>query len=127
MPDRHLIFVYGTLKRGFCREHFLAGQSFLTEARTLPKYCMYHCGTYPGLQPAEDGLSILGELWSVDEACLARLDREEGVDEGLFSRSVIELARSLSESVADEPVEAYFYRLSVVGFRSCGHSWDAEP
>ena len=124
MPRQHLVFVYGTLKRGFCREHFLAGQSFLAEARTLPKYRMYDCGTYPGLKPCpQDGLSILGELWSVDDVCLARLDREEGGDEGLYARSLIELQPPLSESVAGSPVEAYFYRPSVVGFPDCGDRW----
>ena len=123
MPPQYLIFVYGTLKRGFCRAHFLAGQSFLGEARTLPRYRMYNCGTYPGLKPVEDGLSIVGELWSVEEACLARLDQEEGVAEGLYSRAVIELARPLPEPVRDTPVEAYFYRPSVAGFPDCGEQW----
>ena len=123
MPQRHLIFVYGTLKRGFCRSHLLAGQALLTEARTLPKYRMYDCGTYPGLKPATDGLAILGEVWSVDEACLARLDQEEGVAEGLYSRSTIELAHPLPASVTATPVEAYFYELPVTGFPDCGERW----
>ena len=123
MHHRHLIFVYGTLKRGFCRAHFLAGQSFLSNARTLPKYRMYDCGTYPGLQPAEDGLEILGEVWSVDEACLVLLDQVEEVDTGLYSRAVIELACPLPEPVRDTPVEAYYYRPSVAGFPDCGEQW----
>ena len=123
MPTPHLIFVYGTLKRGCCRSHFLEGQLFLGEARTLPKYRMYSCGTYPGLRLAEDGLSILGEVWSVDEACLARLDREEGVDEGLYSRGLIEMQLPLPETVAAVPVEAYYYLPSVAGFPDCGDRW----
>ena len=126
MPQQHLIFVYGTLKRGFCRAHFLAGQSFLGEARTLPKYRMYDCGTYPGLKPASDGLSILGEVWSVDEACLARLDQAEEVDTGLYSRAVIELAHPLPEPVRGTPVEAYFYHPSVTGFPDCEDQWTTE-
>ena len=124
MPRQHLVFVYGTLKRGFCREHFLAGQSFLAEARTLPKYRMYDCGTYPGLKlTPQDGLSIVGEMWSVDQLCLARLDQEEGVAEGLYSRSVIELAHPLPASVTARPVEAYYYDPSVAGFPDCGERW----
>ncbi len=124
MPQRHLLFVYGTLKRGFCRAHFLAGQSFLGEARTLPKYRMSNCGTYPGLKPGpNDGRSIVGEVWSVDDACLVRLDQEEGVAEGLYSRSPIELAHPLPESVAATLVEAYFYGPSVAGFPDCGDRW----
>ena len=123
MPHRTLIFVYGTLKRGFCRAQFLAGQTFLGEASTPPKYRMYNCGTYPGLKLVADGLSIRGELWSVDEACLVRLDREEGVDEGLYSRSVIELATTLLDSVAPAPVEAYFYCGAISEFPDCGDQW----
>ncbi len=123
MPQIHVIFVYGTLKRGFCRAHFLAGQACLGEARTQPKYRMYNCGTYPGLKTAADGLSICGEVWSVDDACLARLDREEGVDEGLYSRSLIEMQLPLPEAVAAVPVEAYYYRPSVAGFPDCGEQW----
>jgi gamma-glutamylaminecyclotransferase len=124
MPHRHLIFVYGTLKRGFCRAHFLAGQLFLAEARTLPKYRMYDCGTYPGLKLCpQNGLAIRGEVWSVDTACLARLDQEEGVAEGLYSRSTIELAGSLPESVAASPIEAYYYGPAVAGYPDCGEQW----
>ena len=123
MPQRTLIFVYGTLKRGFCRAQFLAGQTFLNEARTQPKYRMYDCGSFPGLKLASDGLSIRGELWSVDEACLGRLDREEGVGTGLYSRSVIELAATLSDSVATAPVEAYFYCGAIREFPDCGDQW----
>ena len=123
MPSRSLLFVYGTLKRGCCRSHFLAGQSCLGEARTQPKYRMYNCGTYPGLTPDAEGLSIHGELWSVDEACLARLDQEEGVDEGLYTRSSIELATPLPESFAGYPVDAYFYTQSVNEFPDCGDQW----
>ena len=91
MPAAHLIFVYGTLKRGFCRAHLLTGQQFLGEARTQPLYRMFNCGTYPGLKLVpKDGLPIVGELWSVDSECLARLDREEGVAEGLYRRQLID-------------------------------------
>ncbi len=126
MPHRTLIFVYGTLQRGCCRAQFLVGQTFLGQARTQPKYRMFNCGTYPGLKLASDGLSIRGELWSVDEACLARLDREEGIDTGLYSRSLIELTTSWPESVPAAPVEAYFYCGSVSKFPDCGDQWVEE-
>ncbi len=124
MSSLHMIFVYGTLKRGFCRSHFLAGQQFLGAAQSLRQYRMFNCGTYPGLKFVSDaGCSIIGELWAVDAGCLARLDREEGVDEGLYARRVIELATPLLAGVAPEMIEAYFYLPSAEGLPDCGECW----
>ena len=125
MPASHLIFVYGTLKRGLCRAHFLAGQHFVGVARSLPLYRMFNCGSYPGLRSApQDGLSIVGELWSVDSECLARLDREEGVHEGLYARQAIEMAAPFPAQLASSTCEAYFYLPSVEGLPDCGDCWN---
>jgi len=123
MSASHFIFVYGTLKRGLCRAPFLAGQQFVGEVRTLPRYRMFDCGSYPGLRPAlHDGLSIIGELWSVDAECLARLDLEEGVAGGLYARRMIELAAPLAGELTTT-CEAYFYLPGVEGYPDCGESW----
>lgn len=124
MSTSRLIFVYGTLKRGFCRAHFLTGQLFLGDARTLPQYRMFDCGTYPGLKFVESGgLSIVGELWSVDDECLAQLDREEGVDERLYARQGIQLVELVPVDGSPELIEAYFYLPSVSEFPDCGECW----
>jgi gamma-glutamylaminecyclotransferase len=124
MPQPHLIFVYGTLKRGLCRAHLLTGQQFMGEARTQPLYRMYNCGSYPGLKlELNDGLSIVGELWSVDSECLALLDREEGVAEGLYSRLPIELATTVPAPITPAKIEAYFYVHRVDRFPDCGDCW----
>ena len=124
MPSPAVIFVYGTLKRGFCRDHYLHGQRFLGMGLTQPNYRMFHCGTYPGLiAVSQDGRSIQGELWAVDEVCLARLDQEEGVSERLYSRDSIELAPPLPEGIRATEVEAYFYLLPTTGFPDCGDQW----
>ena len=125
MPASHMIFVYGTLKRGLCRAHLLTGQQFLGEARTQPLYRMFNCETYPGLKLVpQDGLSIVGELWSVDSECLARLDREEGVAEGLYRRQPIELAPPVPVPMTSANIEAYFYVHRVDGFPDCGDCWN---
>ena len=124
MSGTRLLFIYVTLKRGFCRANFLSGQQFLGVARSQPKYRMFDCGTYPGLKPFPgDGMSIRGEMWAVDAECLTRLDREEGVHEGLYARAPIEIVPELSSSVDVSHVEAYFYLPSVTGFPDCGESW----
>eukprot|EP00752_Nemacystus_decipiens_P013707 g12160.t1 len=91
-----LLFVYGTLKRGDVRAYLLEGQACLGETKTRPSYRLFNTGDYPALVEAAplglQGRAILGELWQVDPDCLARLDEEEGVDEGLYERRTIELA-----------------------------------
>lgn len=114
-----LIFVYGTLMRGDCRHAVLAGQQFMGEARTEPAYRMFDVGTFPGLVEAADGLEVEGEVWRVDERCLARLDAVEGVDEGLYARRPIRLQAPFETA----PVEAYFYLQSTAGLRDCEWRW----
>jgi gamma-glutamylcyclotransferase (GGCT)/AIG2-like uncharacterized protein YtfP len=113
------IFVYGTLMRGDCRHGALAGQKFLGDATTVPRYRMYDVGTYPALVESPDGLAIEGELWSVDDACLARLDDMEGVPEGLYARRPITLQPPLDGTAA----QAYFFLRSTLGMTDCGPRW----
>lgn len=116
---RSNIFVYGTLKRGNSRAAALAGQQFLGSAQTEACYRMYDCGGYPGLVPADDGLPIAGEVWSVDQACVAALDEIEGVSLNLYRRQPVALQGSNDEF----PVEAYLYCRSTSGLPDCGSSW----
>ena len=123
--DRTLLFVYGTLKRGDVRAPLLDGQQFIGEARTAPRFRLYNTGDYPALIEAQRtrlvGRSIVGELWAVDETCLARLDVEEGVEEGLYERTAIDL---MGEQT---PADTYLYRHSVEGFTDCGECWASVP
>ena len=117
----HLLFIYGTLKRGDVRAYLLQGQTFLGEASTAPRYRLFNTGDYPALVEVEPldlgGRSIQGELWAIDEDCLDRLDEEEGVDEGLYERRAVEL------SPHKERVQSYFYLPSIAGMSDCGTAW----
>jgi gamma-glutamylcyclotransferase (GGCT)/AIG2-like uncharacterized protein YtfP len=113
------LFVYGTLKRGDCRHHFLAGQTFLAMVRTRPAYRMFKVGEFPGLVRAADGRSIEGELWDVDDACVAELDREEGFDIQLFLREPVELLPPHDSVKA----VTYVYQREVHGMQDCGTCW----
>jgi gamma-glutamylcyclotransferase (GGCT)/AIG2-like uncharacterized protein YtfP len=99
------IFVYGTLKRGFCRHDALSNQTFLGIAITKPNYKLFDLGSYPGLVFAEQGKSIQGELYDVDDDCLRKLDVIEGVSVGLYRRDPIQLLSPWNL----EPVETYIY------------------
>ena len=80
----HRVFVYGTLKRGYPNNPMLEGCEFLGEAVTVltykavtvPAYKMV--GTsFPVIVPDPSGKPVAGELYTVDDATLARLDQLE--------------------------------------------------
>jgi gamma-glutamylaminecyclotransferase len=73
---QHQVFVYGTLLRGEVNHHLLAGAEFLGPCRTEPCFTLYLLGAYPGAVQA-GGTAIMGEVYGVDKAGLARLDRLE--------------------------------------------------
>ncbi len=76
MPE-YLVFVYGTLRRGYGNHYLLAeGARLLGPARTLEAYALYALEIpfvlrQPALTP------IRGEVYAVDQECLARLDELE--------------------------------------------------
>jgi gamma-glutamylcyclotransferase (GGCT)/AIG2-like uncharacterized protein YtfP len=112
------LFVYGTLKRGQRNNRLLAGQEFVSVARTVPGYRLYDCGAYPGLvADAASGGVVQGELWRVGEEALPDLDAYEGVPD-LYARRNVEV-----EGIAG-PVIAYFYERDVSAFRDCGGMWE---
>lgn len=115
-----LLFVYGTLKRGFCNHPFLAGQTFVGPARTVPGFRLFDLGDYPGMVPLpEDRLGVSGEIWAVDELCLSALDYLEGVDEGLYRREPVPLRAPYDT----QTVETYIYAHGVDGRREVGSQW----
>jgi len=76
---RTKLFVYGTLKRGFCNHHYLRDARFLGEATTLTPYPLVAPKKwYPYLIDAPgEGKRVRGELYEVDAATLKRIDRLE--------------------------------------------------
>ena len=115
--NRTILFVYGTLKFGQENNHLLAGQEFIRAAETLPLYRLYGLGWHPGLvldQAA--GLAIKGELWSVDDATIAKLDEFEGVPHW-FRREFIAIA----DIVGD--VQAYYFNGTVPADATNGSEW----
>jgi gamma-glutamylcyclotransferase (GGCT)/AIG2-like uncharacterized protein YtfP len=116
----HNVFVYGTLKRGGPNHHLMAGQKFVATARTKPIYKLYSIGDFPAMvEVPQEGSPIEGEIWNVDSACLSKLDRLEGLEEGLYKRVPIHL----QPPNHTQPVEGYIYLLSIAGRRDCGTTW----
>jgi gamma-glutamylcyclotransferase (GGCT)/AIG2-like uncharacterized protein YtfP len=117
--QQSLIFVYGSLKRGYALHHLLEGQSFRGPATTCPLYRIFDLGSYPGLVDWPEGLAVQGEVYEVDAKCLKRLDEAEGVDEGLYARRVINLQPPFDRG----ETSAWFWLDKVGGLRDCGTSW----
>lgn len=75
--SRSVLFVYGTLKRGFSNHGQMQGARFLGAVETRPVYTLRHLGSYPALTPGGT-TPISGELYEVTVAHFARLDEFEG-------------------------------------------------
>ena len=109
-----LVFIYGTLKRGCSNHGRMAGQQFIAEARTPPGYRLFVVADYPGMvRDPTDKRGVVGELWSVDAAKLADLDRFEGVPEKLYRRESIVLQAPHDQV----PAQVYLYLRTVRGRR----------
>ena len=137
----HLMFIYGTLKRGFVRNHALRNQRYIWIARTEPKYAMFGYGGFPAL--VDETLAeasnvtatkrIFGELYEVDDTCIQELDKIEGTDRGLFERREIALGEvTMTTLPSDEAVwnslgrkvaMSYFFKKNVNGCADCGALW----
>jgi gamma-glutamylcyclotransferase (GGCT)/AIG2-like uncharacterized protein YtfP len=89
---RYRVFVYGTLKRGgrlhgcMDMEGPKGGTTRFIDEYTLGDVEMYNLGWYPGIKQRAGG-KVHGELYSVTEDVLKRLDRVEGAP-FLYSRKV---------------------------------------
>lgn len=70
------VFVYGTLLSGCSNHRFLKDAHLLRAAHTTPMFVLYDLGQFPGLV-AGGSQSIVGEVYRVEEATLAALDRLE--------------------------------------------------
>lgn len=115
-----LLFVYGTLKRGCQNHQYLAGQTFVGNARTAPGFRLFDLGGYPGIaRKADDHDGVVGEVWSVDDIALQRLDHFEGVHEGLFRREPLPLLPPF----ADHTIHAYISEQSPIGRKDVGACW----
>ncbi|MDR5867482.1 gamma-glutamylcyclotransferase family protein [Halomonas koreensis] len=105
-----LVAVYGTLKRGLGNHHWLDGADFLGEDR-LTSARLYDLGFCPGAR-AEPSRGIVVEVFRVDAALLAGLDRLEDFRvrapyAGMYHRDV--------HATAYGPAWLYLYNHDVTG------------
>jgi gamma-glutamylaminecyclotransferase len=89
-----LVFVYGTLKRGFpLFEKGLPDATFLGACRTVESYPLYIAQDFYGpimLNKPGEGLPVQGELFEVPDNQLPTLDELESVgSKGSFRSTVV--------------------------------------
>ncbi len=112
-----LLFVYGTLRRGFAAHALLRRLGARLKGNGAVPGILYDLGTYPGARPAEGCGLIAGEVYAVPNApaSLAAIDRYEGYRESQPQASEFVRARvrvALQDATA---VEAWIYWLNRTG------------
>jgi gamma-glutamylcyclotransferase (GGCT)/AIG2-like uncharacterized protein YtfP len=70
----HLVFVYGTLRRGNARAMSIRfpNSRFIADAKVSGS--LYDLGEYPGLLLDESNSLVIGEVYEVDDETLSKLD-----------------------------------------------------
>ncbi|EGR7977624.1 gamma-glutamylcyclotransferase [Vibrio vulnificus] len=74
---QHLVFVYGTLRKGESNHHYLEKSEFLGGCQSAQDYRLYDLGDYPAL--GEGNRAINGEVYLIDDETLQALDKLEDV------------------------------------------------
>jgi gamma-glutamylaminecyclotransferase len=83
------LFVYGTLKRGFCNHHWLGEARYISPAKTVKDFALYTI-EYPFLCHAPALYPVSGEIYQISCTDLALADElEQHPDD--YCRAVIEV------------------------------------
>jgi gamma-glutamylcyclotransferase (GGCT)/AIG2-like uncharacterized protein YtfP len=87
--NKHLVFVYGTLRRGGMRAMpiIFPDSTFIDNAKVHGR--LYDLGAYPGLLLDESNSLVVGEVYEVDDEILNKLDDIEA--ESHYWRKQVEL------------------------------------
>lgn len=86
------LFALGTLKRGFPLSYALEGSQYLGPYRSVERFPLLIAGQWYGpmlLDQPGRGRHILGELFELDDAMLARIDRLESIGQPGNSRITV--------------------------------------
>ena len=88
--NQHLVFVYGTLRRGGSRamSTLFPNSKFIADAKVSGS--LYDLGAYPGLILTESNSSVIGEVYEVDDEVLNKLDDIEA--SSYYSRKQVEVS-----------------------------------
>ena len=111
-----ILFLYGSLKRGYSNHHRVASEEYLGDAVTVPRYRIIELGQYGGLIRDEaNGFVVRGELWAVSAKVLAELDAFE-MGEGLWARFPVAVQ-------GHDRTESYFWTGEVLADVRSSDTW----
>jgi gamma-glutamylcyclotransferase (GGCT)/AIG2-like uncharacterized protein YtfP len=87
--SKHLVFVYGTLRRGGpgAMSVRFPNSKFIADAKVSGS--LYDLGAYPGLLLNESNSLVSGEVYEVDDETLNQLDEFEASSD--YSRKQVEI------------------------------------
>lgn len=103
----NIVFVYGSLKKGFINNSRLKNAEFIGSAKTVEKYEMYRSshGNWPYLIKDHGlGSLIKGEVYSLSDNLLKVIDEFEGHPD-YYKRELVKVKLTESEEV----IEAFIY------------------
>jgi gamma-glutamylcyclotransferase (GGCT)/AIG2-like uncharacterized protein YtfP len=88
--NKHLVFVYGTLRRGGMRAMSMTfpNSQFIAEAKVSGS--LYDLGAFPGLLLNESDSWVTGEVYEVDDELLNKLDDIEA--SSYYGRKQVEIS-----------------------------------
>jgi gamma-glutamylcyclotransferase (GGCT)/AIG2-like uncharacterized protein YtfP len=101
---KHLVFVYGSLKKGFPNYHVISegdDSQLIMETTTSDNYDMISLGVFPAVIKQRSWAKIKGEVYAVDDLTMDVLDMLESNGE-FYRRELI------SVDFMEEPVWCYF-------------------
>jgi gamma-glutamylcyclotransferase (GGCT)/AIG2-like uncharacterized protein YtfP len=85
--NKHLVFVYGTLRRGGSNHYMLENSDFVGSHETEPRYTMFRLGQFPAVV-ARGVTSIIGEIYRIEDEVFSLLDELECFPH-VFSRQIL--------------------------------------
>jgi gamma-glutamylcyclotransferase (GGCT)/AIG2-like uncharacterized protein YtfP len=100
----HLVFVYGTLRGGQGNHYLLDSSKFVGNAKTKLRYALYGKGV-PFLSRTRAVSQVTGEVYSIDDPTLRRLDELEGHPDAYMR----EQAEVVLQDGTELTVWIYFY------------------
>ncbi|MBI3231320.1 MAG: gamma-glutamylcyclotransferase [Burkholderiales bacterium] len=116
---KHKIFVYGTLKDGFRNRHVNTGTRLPGEFVTLEEFPLYIIGNryLPWLlNQAGQGFQVVGQVFEVSDAALAKMDVLERINEpDWYVRETIQVLPR--NDVDAEPISCFVYFGSLYGLQ----------
>jgi gamma-glutamylcyclotransferase (GGCT)/AIG2-like uncharacterized protein YtfP len=95
--NKHLVFVYGTLRRGGARPMSIRfpNSKFIGDARVSGS--LYDLGDYPGLLLNESNSLVIGEVYEVDDEILNGLDDFEAASN--YWRKQVEISLGIQRRI----------------------------